>query len=677
MADPPPKETLTATIDEADGQAADATGGATRLDRYDFGPEVARGGMGRVREAYDRLLQRPVAVKELLGGTPLQRARFEREARITARLQHPSIVPVYDAGALSGAGPFYCMKLVSGRSLDELITEAGTLAKRLALLPHVLAAVEALAYAHSQGIIHRDLKPLNILVGTFGETVVIDWGLAKDVRQQAPEDEPDASWEGGDKLTLYGAVIGTPAYMPSEQAAGKPVDAHADVYALGAILYHLIAGEPPFCGGDSKKIVARVAGGPAPALPGDVGIPDDLRAIVEKAMAFDAAERYPTAQGLADDLKRFQTGQLVGAYTYSLMTLVVRWLRRHRRLAVVTGALVAALAATAVVSFRRIVAERDRAEAARRELESRENELVLLQAESALARDPTATLAWLKRYHPEPGKAWAARALAEEAVGRGVARYVFPLAAPSRALAASPSDDIVAVGEDDGAVEVFDLRSGRRRTLGRHAGGAGVVAFAPDGRLASGGADGTVRVWDPRSAETRALTGHTAAVRSVVWSPDGRRLASGDDAGVMMLWDLAAGTGHAVAHHRLAVSALAFSLDGTRLVSASADGSIASLQLADGHSTRVEAHRGEVLRLAFLPDGRLASTGEDNTVRLWDVETGTGRIIGNHDDWIPGLAVAPDGSVVATSSGDATIKLWDPAGGPVRVLRGHTQTVPH
>nr|MBA2543834.1 serine/threonine protein kinase [Deltaproteobacteria bacterium] len=235
---------------------------------YGSHKEIARGGMGKIVAAEDRRLGRPVALKSLLEPAGDALGRFEREALITARLQHPGIVPVYEAGRWPSGEPFFAMKHVSGKPLDRVIAEARTLAERLALLPRIAAAADAIAYAHSQRIVHRDLKPGNILIGEFGETVVIDWGLAKDLDAgDSPESErpreratvrainsidPDAASVSARKtidrstLTVVGAVMGTPAYMAPEQARGEPVDERADVFALGAMLYHLLAGVPPY-----------------------------------------------------------------------------------------------------------------------------------------------------------------------------------------------------------------------------------------------------------------------------------------------------------------------------------------------------------------------------------------------------------------------------------------------
>ena len=339
--------------------------------RYGIGEEIARGGMGRIMAARDRRLGRPVAIKELLTATGDLRARFEREARITARLQHPAIVNLLEAGTWPGGEPFYVMKLVAGESLDKVIAGRPTLEARLGLLPNVIAAVDALAYAHGQRVIHRDLKPANVLVGEFGETVVIDWGLAKDLSDTSGAPElavgPYRASSTTPGQTEAGAVMGTPAYMPREQAEGDPVDERADVYALGAMLYHVLAGEPPYVGKTTDAILVEVIAGPPRSLAARTpDIPPDLATIVTKAMAHVASDRYPTAKELADDLKKFQTGQLVGAHSYSAWQLLGRWIRRHRMAVTVAVVATVLLGAIGVVSVRRILREQARTEEQRR-----------------------------------------------------------------------------------------------------------------------------------------------------------------------------------------------------------------------------------------------------------------------------------------------------------------------
>ncbi|HEX7700817.1 MAG TPA: serine/threonine-protein kinase, partial [Kofleriaceae bacterium] len=332
---------------------------------YTLGKEVGRGGMGRVMEARDLRVGRSVVLKELLDESPSHALRFEREARVTARLQHPAIVPIYEIGKWPDGAPFYAMRMVEGRNLRAAIADTKTLAERLALLPSVIVAAEAIAYAHAHRVIHRDLKPSNIMVGNFGETVVIDWGLAKDLGDAVPE-EPDAGpyrGAGTGELTVAGAVVGTPAYMPPEQARGEAVDERGDVYSLGAILYHLLAGEAPFRAGTSEDLLAAVkAAAPVPIAERAPDAPRDLLSIVDKAMAREPTQRYANAAELVAEFVQFRTGQLVGAHRYSRRELVRRWIRHHRALFISgSAALVFALVAGAIALVN-IVAARDRAE---------------------------------------------------------------------------------------------------------------------------------------------------------------------------------------------------------------------------------------------------------------------------------------------------------------------------
>jgi serine/threonine protein kinase len=342
MSDPTP---VTVHDDGADLPAS-AAPPATGNDRYVLEREIGSGGMGRVFAARDLRLSRPVAIKMLRVRDAALAARFEREVRLAARLQHPGVVPVYDAGFWPSGEPYLVMKLVLGQSLARVIRDADTAADRLALLPHVLTAAEAVAYAHDQGIVHRDLKPINIVVGAFGETIVLDWGLAKDLRAVASDDPeaPALATPPGD--TAAGAVLGTPSYMSPEQAAGRAVDARADVYALGAILHHVLAGAAP-------ELRADAAGGPPTLVPLaalEPRLPPDLLAVVAKALAADPQARYATAFELAEDLKRFQAGQLVAARRYSPLALAARFAARHPVAAIASAA--AALAALAALAAR-------------------------------------------------------------------------------------------------------------------------------------------------------------------------------------------------------------------------------------------------------------------------------------------------------------------------------------
>ncbi len=345
---------------------------------YQIDKEIARGGMGKIVAAEDRRLGRPVALKSLLDPESDQVTRFQREALITARLQHPGIVPVYEAGRWPTGEPFFAMKLVSGRPLDRVIAEASQLEERLAIIPRLAAACDAIAYAHSQRIIHRDLKPGNVLLGDFGETVVIDWGLAKDldsdhetvertlqVRHSRPAIDKKRSSQppGSSTLTVAGAVMGTPAYMAPEQARGEPVDQRADVFSLGAMLYHTLAGVPPYNARTATDVIAAAALGKiVPLRERERRAPAELVAIVERAMAPSPFDRYPHAGVLAEDLRRFLTGQLVDAHRYTAAQRVLRFVKKHRAAVTIAAIALTTIAVGGTIAVRNIVAARDQAE---------------------------------------------------------------------------------------------------------------------------------------------------------------------------------------------------------------------------------------------------------------------------------------------------------------------------
>jgi serine/threonine-protein kinase len=322
-------------------------------ERYTLSRLHATGGIGRVWLARDARLGRDVALKELRperAGQPTLWARFLREAQVTGQLEHPGIVPVYEVGRRpDDQAPFYTMRFVRGRTLAEAARacqvrrargEAVPLELR-DLLTAFIGVCQAVAYAHSRGVLHRDLKPQNVVLGDYGEVIVLDWGLAK-VLGEADGDATASrapvalAGEGARDETVAGQVLGTPAYMAPEQAEGRLdlLDARTDVYGLGAVLYEVLAGRPPFDGSDTPAVLRHVVhDAPAPPRAVIEGMPRALEAVCLKALAKKPEQRYATALELAGDVKRFLADEPVTAYRDPLSTRLTRWGRRHRTLA--------------------------------------------------------------------------------------------------------------------------------------------------------------------------------------------------------------------------------------------------------------------------------------------------------------------------------------------------------
>ncbi len=404
--------------------------------------------MGRVFEARDIALDRAVAIKQSLTDDVQMLVRFEREALITARLQHPGIVPVLDAGRDAEGRPYYVMRKIEGRPLATVVAEARDAGARLALLPNMLAAIDAIAYAHARGVLHRDLKPWNILLGPFGETFVIDWGLARDLA--GADMVGGTTISGDDGLTRVGSAMGTPGFMAPEQARGDAIDQRADVYALGATLAHLLVGKQPFAGVDPTLAVETIARNEVPRIEFPEEIMPELRTIAQKAMAADRDARYPDAGALASDLRRFLAGQLVAAHAYTARERLMRWLRKHRLVVAIASIAAIALLVISTIAIRNVVVARDEARAAQQRADDRADQMLVAQADALATTDPAFAIALLKQL-PESSRMWLrARVVAETAVAHGVGRGMpaVDAAAYSR-IAASPSGDVVAIYSGD------------------------------------------------------------------------------------------------------------------------------------------------------------------------------------------------------------------------------------
>lgn len=639
-------------------------------DRFQIVRPHARGGLGEVFVAVDPELERRVALKELRdhhAHDPMSQARFLLEARLTGRLEHPGIVPVYGLGRYSDGRPYYAMRFIEGETLglaierfhrgDDAPRDPDPARREIAfrrLLRSLIDACNAVAYAHSRGVIHRDLKPDNIMLGRFGETLVVDWGLAKmsaDGMDDAPEPDvgPALAEEDSPYMTRPGSALGTPQYMSPEQAAGElhRVGPASDVYSLGATLYCLLVGHGPFVDGEVGDVLERVRRGifPAPRRLRRT-IDPALEAICLKAMALDPSQRHPSPTAIAEEIEA--------------------WL--------------------ADVRYR---AEQDRAMA---EVKRSLARLAVERAGRLLERGMVGEgMLWLARalenLPPDsPGLDRAVRAsLGGWHAGPRPVERTLAHRASVRAVAFSPDGRLLVAACDDGLAQLWDVATGARLAapLGGHDGGIRTVAFSPDGRLAAtAGEDGTIRIWD---AVTGAFVGGAArydgSARAVRFSPDGARLAVAGADGAVRLIDVASGAAlgeWAVAEPR--VVSLAFGTDGRSLIGGGRDGrawvwnaddgaTLAELPHAagagSGAMTAGSSLLAELPGVALGPDGRTAaSAGADGSARLWDLAAG--RSIGEpmtHRGPVDALAFHPEGTLIATACRDGTARLWDAATG--------------
>ncbi len=514
---------------------------------YEFIEEIARGGLGRISLARDLRLDRVVAIKELLRPTFSNRARFLREIELTVRLQHPNIVSLHEAGRWPDGQPFYAMNHVAGSTLLQRIEAAQTREERLGLLSLVVQVAEAIALAHSQGIVHRDLKPANVLVGPFGETVVIDWGLAKSTA--APDTLRGQSTGAEIGVTRAGLIVGSPPYMPPEQARGEEVDPRADVYALGALLYHALSGKPPFFETPSEQLLEYMRHrSPVPLREVAPQLPLDLIAIVDKALSFNAADRYDDGGQMALELHRFTMGRLVGAYEYRTVDLLRRFV--HRNLAAIVTACVAVLCLLGVgwLSIERIRHERDLAQSnalaatRERDLARRQaNSLLVTRARALTRTKPTQALAWLKQLETVPS---GAVSVALQAYELGIARWVLDHHRGAiNCIAVHPRGSHLASGSDDHRVTVWSFDEERATSLLQHEDRVATCSYSPDGRwLASAGWDGQVLLWDAQTYQPRRLPPPGGAIKRLQFSHNSQQLAVADDQGVIRRYDLVRNT---------------------------------------------------------------------------------------------------------------------------------------
>lgn len=670
-------------------------GPGTKIGRYELLSLIGEGGMGLVYLAQQKEpVKRKVALKIIKPGMDSRQvvARFEAERQALALLDHPNIAHVFDAGTTEAGRPYFVMEYVKGMSITAYCDQRKlNIEQRLRLFEQVC---EAIHHAHQKGIIHRDIKPSNILVSVHGDRAVpkiIDFGIAKAITQPLT----DKTF-----VTFQGQILGTPEYMSPEQVdlAVQDIDTRSDIYALGVVLYELLAGVLPFDHESLARLgfaeVQRTIREQEPASPsirltklGEQGktiaasrsthvlalarrLHRELEWIPLKAMRKDRCRRYRSASEMADDIRNYLNGLPLIAGPETATYRVKKFVHKHAgsvaTVLLVAVAIILGLIISTAMYFR---AE-----------QARKNELAArTQSEQAKEQETIARTQAEQAEHATKEKAEELRrTLYTNTIQLADSKYYEGNTGRVRELLESCPQDLRG-WEWDRINHILDQSI---ITFNAHRAGVRSIAVSPDGkRIVTGGWDKAVKIWDIATGKELITLpeAHTDYTSCVAFSPDGKQIVSGDDSGEIKVWDASSGNEvMKLIGHSEGILSTAFSRDGKEIVSAGGDETIKVWDAVTGaeKNTFHYEHLGEVRYAAFSPTGEhIVSTswGWDAVIKIWDATRGNEvNTIKRINPRIGAVSLSSDGKLLASGSVDNMIKIWDAIKGTeVMTLRGH------
>jgi WD40 repeat protein/tRNA A-37 threonylcarbamoyl transferase component Bud32 len=670
-----------ATMDSGQPAAVGAGSTVRYFGDYELLEEIGRGGMGVVYKARQVSLNRVVAVKMILAGQLASEddvKRFHTEAEAAANLDHPGIVPIYEVGQHEGMH-YFSMGFIDGQSLAAKVARGPLEPREAATLVRTVA--EAVHYAHQKDVIHRDLKPANILLDREGHPRITDFGLAKRVT-----DESD--------LTATGQVLGTPSYMPPEQAAGKvdrirPV---SDVYALGAVLYTLVTGRPPFQAANPLDTLLQVLEQePVPPRQLNARVPRDLETIALKCLEKNPQRRYTTAQDLADELESYLLGKPIQARPLNAVGRLWRWCQRKPVLAALTASvavLIAVIAMGSVVAALLLRQERDVALANLDRAENAEQDAVEKLWGSYLAQaragrwsgragqrfESLDALANAAAIRPSPelrDEAVACMALADLRVSKRI-RLDRPVGS-GMGVVFDPAAEHYVLHDAKGALSIHRLEDDAElfRLPGPGLPVEWVLQFSPNGQLlaAKYGGNGDTLLWDLRQRKTIFRIPVKVRCGALGFSPDGSRLAVGADDKALYIYELPAMKECQCISLDFPPYAVQFR-PGGREVAVCCEGhpTVCLCDLDTGNVVLRLTHSAGVRGLGWSPSGRLLATAcADSSVYVWDLgkrdPAPSPMILRGHGHTATIVAFSPQGDLLVSHGWDGIMRLWDPYGG--------------